>query len=206
MKRGIDVSKWQGAMNWDTAAKRVDFAYIKSSQGIFTDAQFETNYQGATAAGIPLGFYHFYDPRVNWQLQVEYFTDIIERHPTGLLPAIDLEILTGTTPNPAHILLFIAAVAEHINALPIIYSGPSYILTYLSRFPELGRYPLWIAHYAKNPRWPLPAPQVPLPWYPFGWTIWQYSADGNGMGSYYGAQSAAIDLDIAWELPILSNL
>ena len=203
MKQGIDVSKWQGVMNWPITAKRVDFAYIKASQGISTDTYFTANYNGANDNGVPVGFYHFYDTRVNWQLQYGHFADLIDRHPCKLLPAVDLEFLANApAPQMANILLFIAALAEHINALPVIYSGPSYILTYLSRFPELGRYPLWIAHYAKNPKWPLPAPQVPLPWYPFGWTIWQYSADGNGMGPYYGTQSKAIDLDIAWDLPV----
>jgi hypothetical protein len=34
----------------------------------------------------------------------------------------------------------------------------------------------------------LPAPYT-------NWNFWQYSADGNGQGAKYGAQSSAIDLD-----------
>ena len=40
-------------------------------------------------------------------------------------------------------------------------------------------------------------------YYPLDWDLrgssfegWQYSADGNGLGSYFGAESASIDLDL----------
>jgi len=58
---GIDVSKWQGYINY-TAVKEdgIDIVYIKSSQGNdYKDPYFELNYENAKANGLKVGFYHF---------------------------------------------------------------------------------------------------------------------------------------------------
>ena len=200
--RFCDVSKWQSVMDWTRTAQVLDFAYAKCSQGPWEDPQWHANYQGAKAAGIPLGMYHYYDNTVSRQANTDKFIAMIDQYPTGLLPALDLEKQTRA-PIMAHVLGCIGDIAEHIGALPIIYTGPDYILTYLSRYQVLSRYPLWISHYSTDKRWPLAAPRVPLPWFPMDYWAWQFSADGNGQGRYYGASSNAIDLNVAWELPRL---
>ncbi|KAN0131599.1 glycoside hydrolase [Lactarius tabidus] len=62
--QGIDVSHYQGTINWDTvAANGVSFAYIKATEGTtITDADFSANYIGATNAGIIRGGYHYAHP------------------------------------------------------------------------------------------------------------------------------------------------
>ena len=200
--RFCDVSKWQSTMDWPRAAKVLDFAFAKSSQGTWTDVQWTANYSGAKAAGIPLGMYHYYDFTISRAAQSAKFTQMIDAYPTGLLPAIDLET-QRVAPKIADVLGFIGDIAEHVGQLPIIYTGPAFILAYLTNYHELSRYPLWIAQYATDKRWPLAAPRVPLPWFPLDFWAWQFSADGNGQGKYYGAGSPAIDLNVAWELPSL---
>ncbi len=59
---GIDVSHWQGNIDWNTvAASGCEFAIIRagwSSAGEFhQDDYFVSNMEGATAAGIPVGVY-----------------------------------------------------------------------------------------------------------------------------------------------------
>lgn len=59
---GIDVSKWQGAINWQQVADAgCEFAFIRagwSSAGEFhEDEYFRTNMEGANAAGITIGVY-----------------------------------------------------------------------------------------------------------------------------------------------------
>lgn len=59
---GIDVSKWQGAIDWNqVAAAGCEFAFIRagwSSEGEFhEDEYFRTNMEGAQGAGIPIGVY-----------------------------------------------------------------------------------------------------------------------------------------------------
>jgi len=57
--KGIDVSKWQGEIDWKKVrADGVEFAIIRT--GYFTnyiDPYFEKNYNNAKAAGIKLGSY-----------------------------------------------------------------------------------------------------------------------------------------------------
>ncbi len=64
--RGIDVSKWQGSINWAAVkAAGIDFAIIRlgyrgSQTGVLVeDPTFRKNIQGATAAGLRVGVYFF---------------------------------------------------------------------------------------------------------------------------------------------------
>ena len=63
MNKGIDVSHWQGNIDWNKVKKAgIEFAIIKaggSDTGFYTDSKWEANYKGAKAAGIPIGAYYF---------------------------------------------------------------------------------------------------------------------------------------------------
>ena len=59
---GIDVSKHQGKIDWQAVRETgsVNFAILRAGFGRYTsqkDPQFERNYAGAKAAGIPVGAY-----------------------------------------------------------------------------------------------------------------------------------------------------
>lgn len=63
---GIDVSEFQGSIDWNkVAADGVDFAILRvggrfsQSGKFYTDIRFETNIKNALAAGIPVGVYYF---------------------------------------------------------------------------------------------------------------------------------------------------
>jgi len=60
---GIDISHWQGVIDWNAVKNDgIDFAFTKATQNInFTDSRFHANMQGATAAGVLIGPYHFAD-------------------------------------------------------------------------------------------------------------------------------------------------
>lgn len=83
---GIDVSHFQGAVNFKTAkANGISFTYIKATEGTstsgkfnvihmdstnnsstaFIDPEFNTNYAAATSAGLIRGAYHFAHPDVS---------------------------------------------------------------------------------------------------------------------------------------------
>ena len=56
---GIDVSKHQGIIDWGKV-KAIDFAIIRAGHGKYAsqkDPQFEANYKGCKAHGIPCGLY-----------------------------------------------------------------------------------------------------------------------------------------------------
>lgn len=64
--KGIDVSKWQGSIDWNAVkAAGIEFAIIKaggSDDGFYKDPFFEANYNGAKAAGLHVGAYYFVGP------------------------------------------------------------------------------------------------------------------------------------------------
>ena len=61
---GIDVSLYQKDVNWSQVfAAGNRFAFIKCSQGVtVTDPKFTANFDGAKAAGLLVGVYHFINP------------------------------------------------------------------------------------------------------------------------------------------------
>ncbi len=61
MYKGIDVSQWQGAIDWNkVAAAGIDFAIIRSLRGsLKVDPYFETNFKGARENGIAIGIYKY---------------------------------------------------------------------------------------------------------------------------------------------------
>ena len=65
-KVGIDVSKWNGIIDWDKVKNAgVQFAIVRAGYrgsvtgSLVEDPQFVANMKGATAAGIPVGVYFF---------------------------------------------------------------------------------------------------------------------------------------------------
>ena len=61
---GIDVSKWQGVIDWlEAKADGVEFAIIREGWGKKSpnqiDKQFKRNYENAKSVGIPVGCYHY---------------------------------------------------------------------------------------------------------------------------------------------------
>ena len=63
MKKGIDVSQWQGEIDWQKVKEwGAEFALIRAGYGRFAhqeDRQFKKNIAGAAAAGIPAGVYWY---------------------------------------------------------------------------------------------------------------------------------------------------
>src|SRR5262245_51302333 len=95
---GIDVSHWQGSINWTSVKAVKDFAIIKatgSDAGDYTDSQYNTNFTNATSAGMLFGVYHFADPTsaTSAAAQADYFySKAANAMKVGHLPPVlDLE-------------------------------------------------------------------------------------------------------------------
>lgn len=63
-KNGIDVSEWQGVIDWEAvkASGKVDFAILRAGLGRYSsqiDKQFERNYAECKRLGIPVGAYWY---------------------------------------------------------------------------------------------------------------------------------------------------
>lgn len=72
-RRGIDVSMWQGDIDFEEVAESgMDTVYIRSGLGSdYTDPYFEQNYERARAAGLNVGFYHYVTARTVSQAEYQ---------------------------------------------------------------------------------------------------------------------------------------
>lgn len=194
---GVDVSKYQGAMNWNTALSRgISFAIIRSSYyygGLNEDPQYRRNCDECDRLQIPYGVYHYIIPAGNAVTQANYF---IDRYRGNLSMAMDVEDRGGLGSSALSDWLqaFADTIESQIGKKPIIYTRQTFFDPYVAP-RHWGDYKLWIARYDSTLANPYP-PYTPRDWPGLrDWTFWQWSAGGNGMGSYYGAQSSDIDLN-----------
>ena len=78
--RGVDVSAYQGEIDWDTLALQgISFAYIKATEGSsFVDKCFDYNYAQAKKTGLRVGAYHFFSFDSGGDTQAENFIATVE--------------------------------------------------------------------------------------------------------------------------------
>lgn len=195
---GIDVSHWQGAIDWTkVAAAGKTFAFMKATEGTtFLDSQYATNHAGARAAGIRTGAYHFAQPSSSTAdavAEADWFVANMNLTPGDLFPALDLEVRNGLT--NAQLISWTQAFMTELYAKTgvkgAIYTSPSFWSSYMNDttwFAANGYTVLWIAH------WFVSAPRVPASnWGGKGWTFWQYDDCGNVAG--IGNGTSCVDLD-----------
>jgi lysozyme len=188
MIRGIDVSRWQGAIDWRAVAgDGIAFAWIKATDGARgIDKSFAENWSGALYAGEPSirrGAYHVMRAGQGRE-QAEHFLRI---YPGGgeLPPVLDLERADDTheVPNILEALAWIEIVAEETGVQPMVYTSPSFAIEqHLGEHPALAKCDLWVAH------WGAKTPRVPRPW-----TTWR--AHQTGVGRVAGIRGA-VDVNV----------
>ncbi|TWT87196.1 Lysozyme M1 precursor [Pseudobythopirellula maris] len=190
---GIDVSHWQGAINW-TSVKNAgtDFAFIKATNGTNqVDSRFAQNFNNAREAGVLAGPYHYGYPNtftsdpLDAANEANDFVDAIEpfytNHPGSYLtPVLDLEehVNIGTTAqNKAFITEWVRdfsqVVETRLGVKPIIYTGQSFAQNYLAN--DIAEHPLWFARWGSQPT----STQMGI-W--DTWDFWQYTATGSVAG------------------------
>lgn len=130
---GIDVSKYQGDIEWERARRAgVAFAYLKSTEGgDRVDSAFERNWKQANGAGVPRGAYHFFywcRPGIE---QARWFIENVPRERNALPPVLDVEWTpdspTCTRRPPRDEMVgemsdFLNALERHYGVRPIIYA------------------------------------------------------------------------------------
>ncbi|MDH6117806.1 lysozyme [Kitasatospora sp. GAS204B] len=186
---GLDVSSYQGNVNWSTAAADgARFAYVKATEGTgYTNPYFAQQYNGSYNAGLIRGAYHFALPNASsGATQAGYFVG----HGGGwsadgktLPPALDIEYnpygatCYGLSQSAmvSWIHDFGNTVARLTGRYPTIYTTTDWWSTCTGNNGGFGTTdPLWIARYASSPGT-----------LPNGWsyqTFWQYSDAGTFPG------------------------
>lgn len=180
---GIDVSKWQGPIDWEAArAGGVAFVFIKATEGgDLLDDRFRENWEGARRAGIPRGAYHFtFWCRPMYQ-QIEWFKRHVPRDPDALPPVLDVEwnFQSPTCPRrvPREVALskmreFLVAMERHYGKRPIIYADIKFHREILAN-GEFADYPYWVRSVRDLPQARYPGRR---------WAFWQYTATGRVPG------------------------
>jgi len=181
--RGVDVSHFEGVIQWDQVKKAgTAFAFMKATEGdTYADDTFRTNWLGAAAAKIPRGAYHFYNFCDDGATQAKNFMKALDAVPRdGALPmVVDLEesedCPKAKMPKPAVFIKdlndFVGLVRAAYGLQPILYVNLGIYDQYL--VGAGAAYKLWIADPShKAPR--MPAGE--------SWTFWQYSWHGKVAG------------------------
>jgi len=178
---GIDVSHWQGTINWSKVkAAGMQFAFMKATESTtYTDTQLATNWAGVQAAGLYRGAYHFARPKVGTApAQAKYFVSRVGSFQGAgtLPPVLDLEASggLGVTALRSWTASWLQTVEQLTGRTPIIYVSPAFWEHYLGNSTAFTRYPLWIAHYGVT------TPRVPGGWPT--WTFWQRTSSGTVSG------------------------
>ena len=193
--RGIDVSKYQGNIDWNAvAADGITFAIIRvgyrgyGSGALVEDSTFRKNIQGATAAGLRVGVY-FYSQAVNEAEAVEEASMVLSLCQGYGLPLgvyYDTEKVAGDTGRADGI----SAAQRTANAVAFcetirnagyaagVYSYASWFYNSLN-FANISKYRIWIAQYRDTLD------------FNYHYDIWQYTSTGKVNGV-----SGGVDMNI----------
>ncbi|MGN0506360.1 MAG: beta-L-arabinofuranosidase domain-containing protein [Lachnospiraceae bacterium] len=193
---GIDVSKWQGDINWKKVkAAGVDYAIIRlgyrgtaEAGNCAIDPYYKQNIEGALAAGLQVGVYYF-TQAITVEEAIEEANIVIENlqgYDITFPVVFDTEQATDARANklPNSVRTECAkAFCDTILAAgytPVIYAGTNWSILNLN-MEELQGYDFWYAYYGNEL------------YFPYQFTMWQYTESGRIDGV-----SGEVDLNISF--------
>lgn len=185
---GIDVSKWQGKIDWKAVANAgVEFAIIRvgyrgSQNGvIYEDSRFKENIAGATAAGIKVGVY-FFSQAITEAEAVEEASmalSYVSGYNLSFPIYIDTEMLSGGRANSlsrrarTDVVKAFCKTVQNAGYKPGVYANTYWFRDNLYS-SELESYSIWVARYNDTLG------------YAGKYDMWQYTDSGkiNGIKEY----------------------
>lgn len=175
---GIDVSKWQGDIDWRTAKRGgVAFAFIKATEGgDHVDKRFSQYWQDAGRAGVPRGAYHFYYFCRTAAEQARWFIRNVPRDPKSLPPVLDMEWNHQSSckkkMSPAKIRsemrTFLGMVQRHYGKKPLVYTTVDFYKD--NSLGSMREVEFWLRSVAAHPKDVYPGQR---------WSFWQYTGTGK---------------------------
>lgn len=180
---GIDVSRHQGEINWDSmAAAHVGFAGIRATMGTTgKDSQFARNWPEAGRVEIQRLPYHYFINNLPGLPQLNNFLSALGDDLGELPPVLDVEPTSDEVTNNAikdklsntkQIAIWLDECEKRVGRRPLIYTN-LWAWNACTTIPAWSNnYPLWLAQHTNAP-----APKVPLPWSVC--VVWQYSRTGD---------------------------
>ncbi|WP_320953522.1 GH25 family lysozyme, partial [Enterocloster bolteae] len=161
--RGIDVSRWQGDINWSqVAADDVSFVMLGTRSKGAVDPYFHRNIQQASAAGVKVGVY-IYSLAMTPEMAVEeanFVLNLIHDYPVSYPVAFDMEDSTQGTLSKDELAAIANAFCGRISEAgyyPVIYANDNWLANKLDM--SKMNYPVWVARYSAKPAY-----QNPVMW------------------------------------------
>jgi lysozyme len=214
--RGIDVSRFQGAIDWQRVAQtKIRFVFAQASRGsggdclvapdsCGADGFYAVNRDGARQSGLPVGPYHraFASGGTRRRAKADarreagvFIKAVNAAGGFDLRPVLDVE-----TPfrrlNPGRLRLWVRVwlqkVERRLGTKPMIYTNASSWAATgdTLRFARAG-YRLWVANFD------VPSPAVPAQeWAGRGWSVWQFTSTGSVRGIEGNVDKNKLDVPI----------
>ena len=168
--RGIDVSKFQGIIDWKKVAKdsSIKFVYIKATEGTsIRDPYYKTNIAKARKAGLLVGSYHLYSSKTTAYQQMANFKSMVKKSEQDLIPVLDIEGHHSGRLNMARVDKLLELMESEYGVRPMIYTSEKvYKLHFAGK--KYRKYHIFIANYRRTPR--------------VRYTLWQFTESGHVSG------------------------
>ena len=168
--RGLDVSKFQGNINWTKVAKdkTVKFVYIKATEGTsIQDPYYKTNVAKAKKAGLLVGSYHLYSSKTTAYQQFANFKKMVKKSEQDLIPVLDIEGHHVHRLDMKRVDKLLELMEKEYGVKPMIYTSEKLYKVLLSG-KKYSKYHIFIANYRSYPKVPF--------------TLWQYTETGHISG------------------------
>ncbi|MGN0975988.1 MAG: glycoside hydrolase family 25 protein [Gemmiger sp.] len=187
---GIDVSRYQGNVNWsNVAAAGKQFAIVRlgstNSSGLYVDPYFLQNVNGAHSAGLRVGAYYYTYAKTQAAVaqELDLFLNALEGLKLEYPVFVDVEETTLSSIGRAQLTNLVKYAMDILRQRKWYsgwYSYTNFINNYLNA-GALADYPLWVADYRSTLG------------YTGSYTMWQYSSTGKVNGI-----SGAVDLNYSY--------
>lgn len=200
VKNGIDVSQWQGEIDWEKVkASGIDFAIIRvayrayGSGVLYADESYQENLQGALDAGLDVGIYIFSQAVSCTEAAQEasYAINLAKNYSYTLPVVMDFEYASGNSGRLAEAKLTVSQATticnyfcytvEKYNKVGMLYANKSLLTDDVDAADISSKYPVWLAHYTASTS------------YSGDYSYWQYSSTGTVPGI-----SGNVDMDFRY--------
>jgi GH25 family lysozyme M1 (1,4-beta-N-acetylmuramidase)/uncharacterized protein YjdB len=177
---GIDVSKWNGTVDWDSVSKAgISYAIIRcgyrgsSTGALIVDPKFETNISKAKAAGMQVGVY-FFTQAVSETEAVEEASMVlsqVSKYSLNYPIYLDVESSGGrgdklTKEERTAVIRAFCNTIQNSGYSAGVYANKTWLAEKMD-VNQLGSFKIWLAQYAAAPT------------YTGRYNMWQYTSKGT---------------------------
>lgn len=188
IKQGIDVSKWNGTINWKNVKNAgIEFAFVRTSYrgtktgALAKDPTAAANMSNAAAAGVKVGAYIFSQAITKAEAvqEAEYLLQTVKGYKITMPLVFDYEYYSGgrfssstklSRRAKTDICLAFCDRIRQAGYTPLVYANKSMFSSDLYAAEITAKYPAWLAHYTTSTD------------YTGDYVFWQYTSTGRVSG------------------------